>query len=92
MPDILLDGFTELFQELNAVVNVLVFSLVESRDVGMNVVVVEEGCAFLHFIYQDQYIYNRAKEALSNICPHMQYSLIKKEWIRYSFASVLNLY
>jgi hypothetical protein len=56
VPDILLDGLTELFQELNAVMNVLVFSLVESRDVGMNVAVVEEGCAFLHFIYQSIYL------------------------------------
>ena len=48
--DFLLDGFTEIAEEGEAVVHVFVFAVVEGWDVLGDVFVVEKGCAFLHGI------------------------------------------
>jgi len=50
VPDLLLDWLAELFKKLYSVVNELIFSLIESRYIFVDVVMVEDSRPFLHFI------------------------------------------
>ena len=81
--DILLDRLAKLFQKLDAIVNELILSLIEAGDVGMNVVMVEECCAFLHFYLRAINIFITGhKNHYRALLVHTFYSLVTKRNVK----------